>query len=248
VTTGDGFDVRAMALAYRDGHHSAPHSHPWAQLVYARSGVMHVTTEARLWFVPMTRAIWIPPRVEHEIAIKGEVAFRTLYISPERAGPAPRGVEALEVNAFLRELIVHIAGKGMLDPGRADDDRLAGVLMDAIAEARGADLYLPLPRDPRAQRLAEHCRAFPGDKRDLEALASEAGASLRTLQRCFADETGMTIDAWRQKTRLLHSATALAEGESVTQAAFDCGYESVSAYIAAFRGQFGVTPGRFNSR
>jgi AraC-like DNA-binding protein len=33
----------------------------------------------------------------------------------------------------------------------------------------------------------------------------------------------------------------------VTAAALDCGYESPSAFITAFKRQFGVTPGRFRT-
>jgi AraC-like DNA-binding protein len=73
----------------------------------------------------------------------------------------------------------------------------------------------------------------------------DTGASLRTLQRCFIDETGMTIETWRQKARLVHSAAALAEGATVLNASLTCGYDSSSAFIAAFRKQFGVTPRRF---
>jgi AraC-like DNA-binding protein len=43
----------------------------------------------------------------------------------------------------------------------------------------------------------------------------------------------------------VHSAAALATGASVTEAALECGYESASAYIAAFRRHFDVTPGEF---
>lgn len=247
TTPGDGFDVRSLALTYRDGHAIDMHEHPWAQLIYARSGLMHVTAGDRVWFVPPTRAIWVPPRTPHAIGFKGEVALRTLYIADARAAPIARTVEALEVTPLLGELIVHVLSLGMLDPTRADHNRLAGVLIDLVAAAPGLDLALPLPRDARALRLAERLRMHPADKRDLEALAVEAGASLRTLQRCFADETGFTIDAWRQKARLVHSAAALAAGASVTDAALDCGYDSASAYIAAFRKHFGVTPGRFGT-
>jgi AraC-like DNA-binding protein/quercetin dioxygenase-like cupin family protein len=244
---GDGFDVRSLSVTYRDGHLMDLHTHPWAQLVYARSGVMHVTAEGRVWFVPPTRAIWIPHGVAHRIGVKGEVALRTLYVSGERAGEVERGVEALEVSPLLSELILHILSIGMLDPRKAGHDRLAGVLMDLIGAAPAIDLALPLPRDERALRLAEHLRTDPADKRDLEDLAVETGASLRTLQRCFSEETGLTIEAWRQKARLVHSAAALAGGASVTDAAMDCGYDSPSAYIAAFRKQFGVTPGKFST-
>jgi AraC-like DNA-binding protein len=245
VSTGDGFDVRALAQTFRDGHVVNGHAHSWGQLTYARTGIMHVTTGGRVWFVAPTRAIWIPPRTMHTLAFRGDVAFRTLYVAPERAGAVLRDIEALRVNTLLQELILHIATIGMLDPRRPDHDRLAGVLMDLIANARGDDLWLPLPTDPRAQRLAGHLRAQPTDKADLESLAADTGASLRTLQRCFVTETGLTIEQWRQKARLVHSSAELASGASVTAAALGCGYDSTSAYIAAFRAQFGVTPGRF---
>jgi AraC-like DNA-binding protein/mannose-6-phosphate isomerase-like protein (cupin superfamily) len=243
----DEFDVRSLAATFRDGHLMHTHDHPWAQLVYARSGVMHVTVEGRVWFVPPTRAIWIPNGVRHCIGVQGEVALRTLYIASERAGPLKRDVEALEVSALLSEMILYILSIGMLDPKIAEHDRLAGVLMDLIATAPGTDLALPLPRDLRALKLAEHLRGDPADRRDLDTLAAETGASLRTLQRCFSEETGLTIEQWRQKARLVHSAAQLASGASVTDAAIGCGYDSPSAYIAAFRRQFGVTPGRFTA-
>ena len=75
-----------------------------------------------------------------------------------------------------------------------------------------------------------------------------AGASLRTLQRIFPRETGLTIETWRQKARLLHAIGGLSSGATVTETAFDCGYQSVAAFIAAFSRQFGVTPGRYLAR
>jgi len=45
------------------------------------------------------------------------------------------------------------------------------------------------------------------------------------------------------KLRLLASLNALEAGDSVTGAALDSGYDSTSAYIAAFKGLFGFTPG-----
>jgi len=245
MSIGDGFDVRSLAATYRDGHHLPAHVHPWAQLIYARSGVIHVIAAGRLWLTPPTRAIWIPHGADHEIEFKGETALRTLYVSAARAGTAEASVRMLEVVPLLSELIVHIVTLGMLDPRRPEHDRLAAVLMDLISGARSVDLILPLPRDPRALRLAQHLRSAPGDRHGLEALVIATGASLRTLQRCFAEETGMTIEAWRQKARLIHSAAALAQGASVTNASLACGYESASAYAAAFRKQFGVTPRRF---
>lgn len=245
MSTGDGFDVRSLAVTYHNGHHLPPHVHPWAQLIYARSGVLYVSAVGRTWITPPTRAIWIPPGTEHQIDSKGEAALRTLYVSAERARSIEPSVRALEVVPLLRELIVHIVSVGMLHPQCPEQDRLASVLIDLIGQAREIDLTLLLPRDARALKLARFLRSAPADKQRLEALVADTGASLRTLQRCFAEETGMTIESWRQKARLIHSAAALAEGATVQDAALTSGYETSSAFIAAFRKQFGVTPRQF---
>jgi AraC-like DNA-binding protein len=239
------FDVRSLSVTYRDGFHVGRHHHEWAQLVYARSGIMRVASEGQIWLVPPTRAIWIPAQTEHEFRVRGEVAFRTLYVAAERGRCVIREMGAFEVAPFLGELILHILTLQMLDPNMPSHDRLAGVLVDLINEAQSIDLRLPLPDDARARRLADHFQSEPHDRADLPRLAATMGASVRTLQRRFVSETGMTIDAWRQKARLIASTAGLSAGSSVTSAALDCGYDSPSAFIAAFKRQFSVTPRQF---
>ena len=243
--TGDGFDVRSLSSTYPDGLRLGEHDHPWGQLVYARTGVMQVMTPGAAWTVPPTRAIWLPPRRVHQIAMQGEVAMRTLYIAPKRATPLPAVAAALEVEPLLRELILQVLAIGMLDPLKAEQDRLAGVLIDRIVAARLVDLYLPWPADPRAAALAERLKTAPGERIDIADLTRASGASLRTLQRLFLAQTGLTIEAWRQKARLVQAASLLSLGASVTTTAVDCGYDSLSAFITAFQRQFGITPGRY---
>jgi AraC-like DNA-binding protein len=53
----------------------------------------------------------------------------------------------------------------------------------------------------------------------------------------------LSFRGWRQRARLLSSLSALEEGDSVTNTALACGYDSTSAFIAAFKSLFGYTPG-----
>jgi AraC-like DNA-binding protein len=242
---GDGFLVRSLAVTYPDGATIGEHDHPWAQLVYGRSGVMRVATPGASWLVPPTRAIWLPARQPHEIQMRGAVALRTLYLSPQIVTDMPAEAVALEVAPLLGELTLHILKIGMLDPAEPPHARLAGVLTDLVHCARREDLSLPLPRDRRALALAEQIQANPEDQSDLASLARAAGTSLRTLQRLFPRETGLSLEAWRHKARMIHGVARLAAGAPVTAAALDCGYDSASAFITAFRRQFGATPGRY---
>jgi AraC-like DNA-binding protein len=128
------------------------------------------------------------------------------------------------------------------------DSRLIGLLEDeaksAMDKAQDSPLALPMPRDERAATLAQCVLAQPMNEEPVDELAGRHGLARRTLERRFRDETGLSFGMWRQMARLLDSIRLLAEGKSLTDAALDCGYSSVSAFIAAFKSTFGYTPGR----
>ena len=238
------FLVRTLATTFFDGHHIEPHTHVWGQLIYAASGVMRVRAGDRLWLVPPAQAVWAPAGLEHEIWARGDFAMRTLYLEPALAAGLTRDCRAVEIAPLLRELILHIVKVGMLKADQPDHARLAGLVVDLLGDAQTLPLSLPLPRDPRAVRIAERLKDDPADRAELAELARDAGASERTVQRLFLDETGLRFTEWRQRLRLIHAAGLLGGGASVTAAGLDAGYASTSAFIAAFRKHFGRTPSR----
>lgn len=239
-----GFLIRSLACTYYGGCHIEPHTHPWGQLIYAAAGVMRVKAAGRLWLVPPARAVWAPAGLEHEIRARGDFAMRTLYIAPALAKSLPEVCVGIDVPPLLRELIVHIVGLGMLREGDADHEALAQVAVSLLRSPQPLPSSLPWPRDPRAVAAAERLLAEPSEPTELAALARACGASARTLQRLFLDETGLGFSDWRQRLRLLHAATLLADGASVTEAGLEAGYASSSAFIAAFKRQLGRTPAR----
>jgi AraC-like DNA-binding protein len=102
-------------------------------------------------------------------------------------------------------------------------------------------VYLPWPKDERARRILERVRDDPAQPLDLAG----TGLSLRTLQRIVARETGLTLGRHVRQLQLLAGLERVANGMKVTSAAFECGYESPSAFIAAFKATFGRTPARY---
>ncbi len=117
--------------------------------------------------------------------------------------------------------------------------------MPCLRESERLPLALTLPTDKRALRVAETIIANPGDGATLDAIARRCGASLRTVQRRFLEEAGITLSAWRQTARLMVASALLLDGSSVTDAALEAGYSGVSAFIHAFRGRIGQTPSAF---
>ena len=239
------FVLRSLGQSFSNGHVLESHSHPWGQLIYAVSGTMQVLAGNTLWLVPPTRALWAPAGTVHSIEMRGATAMRTIYVPVERGAGLPQITHAIEIEPLLREVIVHIVGLRLVTADVPAHLHLAQVFLDLVAAAPSLPLFVPMPRDARAAAVAQRLRDDPVCGHGVEKLSREAGASVRTLQRVFRDETGMRFVEWRQRLRLLHAISLLEQGTSVTQAGAAAGYASTSAFIAAFRQQMGDTPSRY---
>jgi AraC family transcriptional regulator len=77
---------------------------------------------------------------------------------------------------------------------------------------------------------------------DLPALADAIGVSRFHLTRAFSLRTGLSLGTYVRRRRLSEAAKARSAGQSVTNAAFDAGYDSAEGFSRAFRACFGLAP------
>ena len=244
-STHDGIVVRSFVVRHTHDYVIPPHAHDWHQLIYASEGVMWVRTAEGDWVVPPNRAVWVPAGIEHGIEMTGSVLVQTLYLSRALRRGLPIRCSAVNVSPFLRELIRHAVALGMLDRNDPVCARLIGVLLDQLSVLPTIPLQLPWPLDERAQLAAAWLRDHPDNASSTRQVARRANLSVRTLERLFRRETGLTFGKWRQQLRLLHALRLLAAGRPVTAAALEVGYESASAFIVMFKRTLGVTPHRY---
>jgi AraC-like DNA-binding protein len=237
--------MASVSADFAHGHVILEHSHPEDQLLFASSGVMTLRAKQGVWVVPPLRAVWIPANTPHTVAMSGPVSMRTLYFLP-RLCPALRGrCFVMNVSPLLRELILHACKFKRLNKRASLERRIIEMIVDQLKGVDSVPLQLPHPTDSRAMRVVKALLADPGDQRDLERLCEDCGASKRTIQRVFLEETKMNFGKWRQQLRLLHGLELMASGVKVTAAALEAGYNSPSAFISMFRKQLGTTPMRY---
>jgi AraC-like DNA-binding protein len=225
------------------------HTHEDHQLAWAASGVLTVLTAEATWVLPPTRALWIPAGLRHETASDGgRATMRSLYIRPglfpapwiEPQGAArPTPVKA---SPLLAELIGYLGQPG-LDPGRRAHAET--LLADLLTPVPVTTIAVRLPTSPTARRVAEALRAEPADRRTLRDWGREVGASERTLARAFTAEAGLPFGRWRTLLRLQAALSMLAAGDPVSRVAGRVGYDTASAFTAAFRRETGQTPSSF---
>lgn len=230
----------------------ALHRHRRHQLIYADAGVITVVTGQGRWVCPPDRAVWVPGGVEHTVHAAQRFRLCTYYLQPGvLAAAEPDRCAVVGVPDLVRE-ILRAALELRADAPAEHPIRQALALVPALVQpleklSRG----LPLPADRRARHVATRWLTEPDDATSLSALASDAGASVRTLERLFRNETGLGLAQWRTCLRMAVAMERLGAGESVTTVAYAVGYSDVSAFGRAFRQAHGMSPasiGRLRAR
>jgi AraC-like DNA-binding protein len=237
--------VRSSTADPGRGAEIAPHVHDWHQLIHVSAGLMTVWTDAGSWVAPPGRAVWAPAGVAHGIRFVDKSAFRTLYLRPRTCHGLPARSMAMTVSPLLRELIVRTTEVGMLDPRDPAEKAIFTLLLAELRFSGAPAFNLARPASQAMRRAAELIEARAPQSQTTSRLAAAVGLGPRAFERRFAAETGLSPGRWRQQHVLLAALEQIAAGRPVKTVAAAVGYASPSAFIAAFRRSFGVTPARY---
>jgi AraC-like DNA-binding protein/mannose-6-phosphate isomerase-like protein (cupin superfamily) len=244
--------VRSRARSLAMDAHIEPHQHPWAQFTYCASGLMQVTVtqgeRQTTFIVPPSRAVWIPPGVQHNVVVLETAELRTVDMIPDVLPASWTECRVLVVSKLLRELVHALEGS---EPGPRDDALMA-LTADEMARADTQALGVPMPHpehgDKRLRALCEAVLRDPAEKSQLKEWVADVGASERTVARLFRDELGTSYQQWRTQAVLAHALPQLARGVPIAQVAAAAGYASDSAFSAMFKHSMGKAPSHFQAK
>ena len=221
------------------------HTHYRTQLFQIVSGSLRLETDKGCFVVPPERAIFVPSGVSHRVTYLQPTERSYLFFRPDTVKHLPSTVSVIRTTTLLRELILAFLEYPRAEAGSPPAERLVQVILDQLSASPIAPLYLPMPSTIRLRSIAVELRNDPGRDVALSELARRAAMSPRSFQRHFQAETGLTFRAWRQQAKLVKAVEWLAAARSVGDIAFLLGYSGSSAFVAAFREAFGVSPGRY---
>ncbi|GAC1035518.1 helix-turn-helix transcriptional regulator [Pseudomonas sp. No.117] len=223
-----------------------PHVHDQAHLMYTVNGVLEVTTQEGVWYVPPKQAIWIPPRIEHQARANGEATLQVVIIDLPSDLPYPQAATSMVlISPLLRELL-RCLRRGGASYGAAElGGHVRALMLAELVFLEETALHLPALADRRLRAIQTSLHADPADDTALATWAQQLHLCSRSLARLFLKETGTSFSTWRQHTRLMLALPRLAAGEPVTRVALDLGYASPSAFTRMFRRVLGVSPSEY---
>ncbi len=205
------------------------------------AGTARASTEEPLLGVIVT----LEPRVMRDLLIEMEGAGVATAPGPDRA---PRQTLALARwdGAFTRallgllELLEDPVDAAVLGPGRLREFHYAVLRGEAGQAARRA-----FGVGNGIARVIDHLSRNPSAPVSIEELAALAGMSRPVFHRRFKEATRHSPIQFVKAMRLNRAAMKIAQGTSVSEAAWAAGYASASQFSREFKRSYGRTPRRW---
>ena len=245
--------VDALAFDVQAGAGEPLHVHPReALLIYAEAGAFNLFTEDRVWALLPSRAIWLPPGVPSgwQAGMRSPVRLRPLHFPLPLPANVPTETKVIGVSALLAAVIDEL--RRLQRDAQAGDDPEVAATIAALRQiafheiCRSSDtllLSVPQPRHPGLRKITSIQLSDLSVEWPLPACAAAAHMSVRTFCRTFPQEAnGLTWPAWVRLARMMVGRQFIELGASVNQAAAQVGYDSQSAFAAAYRRVHGASP------
>jgi AraC-like DNA-binding protein len=227
------------------------HIFPRHYLLYAIDGLMRLEAGGRCWTLPPARAAWITANEPVNVRIERRITSCSLMFSPDAYATPSHPLRVFDMTPLLRELILELRPYG---PDRTDLPPHARQMFDMAAtlaehlSASPSAAWMPTVRSEILRRALDITKENLTATQSFDEVANAAGTTPRTLARRFADELGMTWRQTQRKLRMLHAVEHLSDNRaSITEIAFATGYNSLSAFNAAFREFTGQTPSDYRA-
>ncbi len=129
--------------------------------------------------------------------------------------------------------------------GAIDDYYHFFKILNTIRNASTSEIEIPetIPQNLRKvlQIIDEHFT----DKLTVTDLAAQIFVSTNTLERYFKKFLYMSPSEYIKRKRLLNACILMQSREPISSVAFACGFSDTSAFISAFKQQFGMTPYKY---
>lgn len=227
------------------------HKHKKAQFFYAEGGATFIMLKDKEYLLPARHYAWIPAGMEHHFLRKhGVHPFYTLYV-PEKILPPSdfyKQMGIYPVTSLLLEMILYSKSwQGVILEGSPKFQFLS-TFIQLLPELHPKSLPFSLPTtaNPRLQEILRYMQSHLGVKLTLASVSKKFNYSERTFSRNFKAALGISFFQYLKMARCIRAMEMLLRTEkTVSEIAFDTGYDSISSFSNTFVALSGMRPKDF---
>ena len=259
-------DFRLFHLKDHRGANMDYHYHEFYKLTFFLAGNGSYIVEGRHYQLQPGDIILVGSRCVHKPQLDAGIIYERiiLYISPEflrgnstenysleGVFSGSKGHVLRPTEDFKRRILMLFSQleseMGGQSPGRIilAKSVLLRILVEIGRELNKSEVQLPGPVVPKDGKVLEILRYLENNLTEdisIDELASRFYISKYHMMRRFREETGTSIHTYLSDKRLILARELIQNGVSATDACFQSGFRSYSAFSRAYGKLFGVTP------
>ena len=170
--------------------------------------------------------------------------LRSPDTSPIANNSAPALVTQPVLVASMRKLVAELSNQ-VLPIGGANSvvKRVEGLVAESTGVGLARTSGVATPLSP----LRDYLRAHLNEPVPMATLVEMSGLTESHFIRAFHQEFGLPPHAYHMRLRLAAACELLAQGQSVSTVAYDCGFADQSHLSRKFKDVYGIAPGAWGS-
>ncbi|WP_223607924.1 AraC family transcriptional regulator [Chryseobacterium sp. OSA05B] len=219
-------------------HDDHEHAHHRAQLTFVEEGYQYFHIDQKIYLVPQYHVIWVPSGKAHRITSEAKTVnlmvflFKTVF-----KDDFYKDVHVFTVPPVLKEMLLYASKWNQLTEEDEEQDLFFRAILKSLPNFCKESSYLeiPVPSDVRLIPVCTYINSNFKYSLTADELAEKAQMSVRSLQRIFKSETGITLQKYHQLVRILKSIELIDTGQfTLSQIAYKVGYQSLSAFTSSY--------------
>jgi AraC-like DNA-binding protein len=229
------------------------HMHSYHQVLCITNGVTLLEDPDRKQPLFGNMTAFIPAHLPHRSTVIGAaVQYKSLYLSPELFKPEQQGIRLFSSSSLGAALFERIDIRDRKDLSSGLNQACLDLLLKILPEdmQRPVDLVrVPQPRQPHNRKVISFIEKNYTRQLTMDDVTAAMPYCARHLSRQFKADLKITIFEYLRLYRILMASIALSDtSRTITQAAYDAGYDSVSSFYRDFNIFFACTPRVFRDR
>lgn len=229
------------------------HAHSHHQVLRIRNGVSLLVDQARKQPLFGSMTALIPADLPHRSTVVGDsVAYKSLYLAPGLLRADLAGIVIFTMSDLSAALFDRIAIRSASDLDAGLNRECLDLFLKVLREdtLRPVSLArLPQPGNPHNRGVVDFIERNYARKLGMSDFAAAFPYSERHLARLFRADLNMSIFDYLRLYRMLIASVQLSvSARTITEIAYDSGYESISTFYRDFALTFDLTPRAFRER
>lgn len=245
------FKADSMALSFSGElggeNHNPLHKHEYHELIYIKKGISLLGDHTCRQPLFGSSAAFIPAEHVHRSVVIGDsITFSLLLVRKDLLKNGFDGITIFELSKLGIELMNVLCTGRIRDVSSGFPGECLKLLLLLLTEdfqKKARIVRLPEAHDEVNLKILDYIKEHYNKKIVLGDFEKVLPYSSRHLSRLFNRELKISIFEYLRLYRILMASVRLCtENEQVAVIAFDCGYDSLSAFYSDFKKYYGLSP------